>query len=218
MEGKRAGGGRIQQGTQHIIIRKKLSNKPHRHLCPPSNPAEIPLSTSLLFQTPDDKFTFLTLLDRLATRFRSRIFGFILMDTHAHLLVESRKISIFIGTLCSRYARIYHKKYATEGELFQKTFVNHAKDYELWKIDTLLYILNNPLEAGICSRHKDFIFSSYKLHVGLPSPIQEIIHIDNSLVTKYFKNKQQFKSALKAKLKYQKNVLHIKYAESSPVP
>ncbi len=170
-----------------------------------------PSDNSVLFLCNNDKTTFLRLLAELASKFQSKILAFILMDTHAHLLVESKAISIFIGTLCSRYARIYNKKYDTAGMLFLRTFISFVKDYEQWQVDTVLYILNNPVEAGICKRHKDYFFSSYKLHIGIPTSLSRIISIDNSLINKHFKTKTLFKAALNSKLKYQKHMAHIKY-------
>lgn len=227
MRGKGLRSGRIQQGIQHIIIRKKITgaetmypDTKQQHI-PDEEPfyspdpyrtrkAEIHPDAKL-FPGERDKFLFLSLLQQLSSRFRSRILAFVLMDTHAHLLVRSSRISIFIGTLCSRYATIYNKKYAAKGPLFQKTFINFIKDYELWQIDTLFYILNNPLEAGICKRHKDYFFSSYKLNIQEPTALQDIIDIDNSLLIKHFSSTAQFKKALNHKRRFQKSTAHIKY-------
>lgn len=227
MRGKGLRGGRVQQGIQHIIIRKKfteaedlypdtgLQSIPGEASCFPGNFARHGTTQirpeALLFRSKRDKFLFLSLLQQMATRFHSRVLAFVLMDTHAHLLVQSNQISIFIGTLCSRYAAGFHKKYATRGPLFRKTFINFIKDYDLWQIDTLLYILNNPLEAGICKRHKDYFFSSYKLNIEVPTALADIISIDNSLLKKHFKSVAQFKKALSHKLRFQKSTAHIKY-------
>lgn len=227
MRGKGLRGGRVQQGIQHIIIRKKLTGAEDiypdtklRHIPDEEpfyspDPYRIPSKEihpdAKLFPGERDKFLFLSLLQKLSLRFRSRILAFVLMDTHAHLLVRSDTISIFIGTLCSRYTACYNKKYASKGTLFQRTFINFIKDYELWQIDTLFYILNNPLEAGICKRHKDYFFSSYKLNTNESTALNNIISTDNSLIIKHFKNTAQFKAALRQKLNYQKSTAHIKY-------
>lgn len=126
-------GGRVQQGIRHIIIRKKFTEAedlyPDTGLqSPPEDAPRFPGSLvrhgattirpeALLFRSKRDKFLFLSLLQQTAIRFHSRVLAFVLMDTHAHLLVQSNQISILIGTLCSRYAAGFHKKYATRGPL-----------------------------------------------------------------------------------------------------
>lgn len=161
------------------------------------------------------KIFFLRLLNSTIFKYKGSLHAFVIMDTHAHLLVTVHNTSLFIKTLLSRYARIYNKWNNKQGALFQNGAIIYQKQYNSWKIDTILYILNNPIEARICKCHKDYHFSSYKLHTGQKTSLANIIVIDNRLIEENFRDITQFKEALKDKLKYQKSVAHIKYNRSN---
>ncbi len=161
------------------------------------------------------KIFFLQLLNATIIKYKGSLHAFVIMDTHVHLLVTVPNTSLLIKTLLSRYARIYNKLNNRQGPVFQNGAIIYQKQYNSWKIDTILYILNNPLEARMCRCHKDYHFSSYKLHTGQKTSLANIIVIDNSLIEENFRDMKQFKEALKDKLKYQKSVAHIKYNRSN---
>ena len=165
------------------------------------------------FKTAQSKKLFLQLLNKTANKYGYILHAFVVMDTHAHLLISAKgnKISPFIRTLLSRYTRLYNKLYSRSGLLFHHGSILYWKQYDSWKIDSILYILNNPIEARICSHHKDYYFSSYKLHTKQKTTLSELIQIDNSLIEHNFNDIRAFKAALQEKLKYQKSIAHIKY-------
>ena len=127
---------------------------------------------------------------------------------------KAKKLSVLIGFISSRYAKIFNKKYGHKGSIFEHSFIKFPKQYEVWQIDTIFYILNNPLEANMCKRHNQYPFTSYKLHIGAKTSLSTIIKIDNSLIEKHFADADDFKKVLKEKLQYQRDVAHIKYRQS----
>lgn len=157
------------------------------------------------------KIAFIKLLDGIARKYKAHLYAFVVMDTHVHLLIGVSRVSKFVQTLLSRYARIFNKMMHRSGEVFSNASVTYEKEYESWQIDCLFYILNNPIEAGICLYHKDYFWSSYKLHIGSRTRLSNYVTINNSLVIGNFNSIEHFKSVLKDKLKYQESIAHIKY-------
>ena len=173
-----------------------------------------------IFRCQSDKYAYLRNLYILSKKYEATVLAFAVMDTHIHLLIrtgtssKAKKLSVLIGIISSRYAKIFNKKYCHKGSIFEHSFIKFPKQYEVWQIDTIFYILNNPLEANMCKRHNQYPFTSYKLHIGAKTSLSTIIKIDNSLIEKHFADADDFKKVLKEKLQYQRDVAHIKYRQS----
>lgn len=118
-----------------------------------------------IFYDDNDRKYFLFLLKKFSKKFNIRIHSYTLMENHFHLQIEDieENISIFMGTLCSVYARYFNKKYDRIGHLFQARFGSEIINSKTNFIECFRYILQNPEIAGICETNK-YEWSSYKLY------------------------------------------------------
>lgn len=75
-----------------------------------------------IFQSDNDRRTFLSTLGRMSERFEVDIFAFVLMDNHYHLLFRTNRpnLSKSMQWLGTTYTTIFNLSHSQKGHLFQK--------------------------------------------------------------------------------------------------
>ena len=107
----------------------------------------------LIFSDDADCEDFLRRLARLVTGLGFVCFAWTLMPNHVHLVVRSGavRISRLMARLGTGYARYFNERHGRVGHLFQNRFRSRrvADDADLMGL--VLYVVRNPLEAGLVS-------------------------------------------------------------------
>jgi REP element-mobilizing transposase RayT len=116
-----------------------------------------------IFVTDDDRRMFLDTIGQMSERFESRIFAYVLMDNHYHLLLRTARANLsrnmqWLGTT---YTRRYNLKHFQSGHLFQGRFNSTLVENDVYLMQLSYYIHHNPLRAGIVRRLIDYHWSSY---------------------------------------------------------
>lgn len=169
-------GRRIQEGSFHVYFRGNHQNN--------------------VFYTNLDKIMFLKLCNTFAKRYQTVIQEFVLMDNHVHLHLSTNCLSEFMRRFLQVYSRWYNTEHKTEGHLFVSPFNSSAKFGEENQVDSMLYILQNPLNAKICTEPGMYEWSSYRFHFGMKSRLSEYISVDTSLIDNYFRTKRDLDNAI----------------------
>lgn len=172
-------GGRVareQEGSIHVYFR---GNNRHN-----------------VFYDDTDRISFLNRCSFYSDKYDSYVQDFVLMDNHIHLQLQTNQLSKLMSSLLISFVHWYNRKYNTTGNLFQSPFSSVCKYSDAWKIDSMLYILQNPLAAGICKHPADYKWSSYNFHFNRKSPLIKHIHLDTSLMDKHFENIKKLDSAI----------------------
>ena len=94
-----------------------------------------------------------------------------------------RNMHKFVNGYACGYAKWYNKKYGLSDKLFKTPFGSACKNTEFSLFYNTLYILNNPIKAGICSHPADYKWSSYHFHFSKKNPLASIIDVDTSFLT-----------------------------------
>lgn len=149
-----------------------------------------------VFYDDYDRIEFLKRCNFYGSKYNSIIQEFVLMDNHVHLQTQTDQLSNFISALLVSFIHYYKKKYNTVGNLFQSPFGSVCKHTDAWKIDSMLYILQNPLSAKICQYPAEFKWSSFNLHFNGKSPLKKYISIDSSLVDSCYRSKKKLEDAV----------------------
>ena len=99
-----------------------------------------------LFRDDQDKEKYIYLLKKYKKLYNVKIYGYCLMDNHAHLLVDSNgaDISKVMHGINFSYAMYFNKKYKREGHLFKDRFMSKIVDNDRYLKTVSLYIHNNP--------------------------------------------------------------------------
>ncbi len=146
---------------------------------------------------------FLFYLNKSIEKYNLSLYAFALMGNHFHLLIKGEKVHEAIRELIITYTGWFCRRHSGHGKVFDYPAHFVEKQVLKWQIDTLLYILNNPIVARMGKTHYLYEFCSYRFHTKNGSRLKEIINVDTSFVNSHFKNLKNLKTALQTKLKYQ---------------
>ncbi len=135
----------------------------------------------MILKEEKDKIEFLKTLNKFKERFKFRLFGFVIMDNHAHLVIESNgliNISKIMQAITLSYSQKFRHKYNYTGYVWQGRFKSNIIETDNYILDCLNYIHNNPLRAKIVNDVRDYVWSSYQFYNGNTNAIDEFIQID----------------------------------------
>jgi putative transposase len=111
---------------------------------------------------------FLVALEQMRRRFQMRVYGYVVMPEHVHLLVsepDGEMLSRAVQMLKSRVsiqARKEHKRAAGEMPFWQTRYFDHnVRNYEGF-VTQLRYIHRNPVKRGLCAAPEDWPWSSFR--------------------------------------------------------
>jgi putative transposase len=131
-----------------------------------------------IFLDDTDRSLYLTLLARVVIWKRWRCLAYCLMDNHIHLLIETPLPNLGTGMhwLHSRFAQRFNGRHSRTGHVFENRFgsVLMGSDAQLWTVAA--YIARNPVNAGLCARPTDWLWSSHRAivdRVAIPFLDQE---------------------------------------------
>ncbi len=122
----------------------------------------------LVYHEPDDYLVFLQRLRRYVAESRARIFAYVLMPNHYHLLLQALTDDLGHGMqlVAMSYARILHKKTGGRGAVFEGAFKAKPVGEDEYVVQLSAYIHANPVQAGLVARPEDWPYSSYPEYVG----------------------------------------------------
>jgi len=151
-----------------------------------------------VFYTDDDYIGFLSRCNIASAKHKSKITAFAIMNNHVHLQVYSNNLSLFISSILITFNRWFNKRKGLRGKLFETPF----KSYQLLTQDSLkknmLYIITNPVNAGICNNVYEYKWTSYHFskepnlnHLG------KIINLDTTIMNDFYSSPKELLSATK---------------------
>jgi putative transposase len=118
-----------------------------------------------IFRDDCDYREYLKLLAAAVDRCGWHLLTYCLMKNHVHLLIETPEPNLPRGMqwLHGRYGRYFNDRHDLFGHLFQGRYkaVRQQTDEQLWHV--LRYIALNPVRAGVCTRPREYAWSSYDL-------------------------------------------------------
>ena len=156
-----------------------------------------------VFYNRTEKIQFLSYLNRLMAKYSLSLYAFALMGNHFHLLIKGSRVQDAICELLKSYTGWFCHRHPKHGKVFDYPAHFVEKQLVKWQIDTLLYILNNPISAGLSRTHYLYEFCSYRFHTKNGSRLKDVINVDTSFVEQNFDRLGSLKAALETKLRYQ---------------
>jgi REP element-mobilizing transposase RayT len=152
-----------------------LFNRAVYHICIRGN------NRQAVLEHDEDKSAFIDTLNKYRVRFGFRLFGFVLMDNHVHLVIETINqvsISKIMQAVMLSYSQKFRNKYDYVGYVWQGRFKSKVIEGEDYILECLNYIHNNPLRANIVTKLKEYKWSSYHKYNENDNPLDEAIEID----------------------------------------
>ncbi len=104
-----------------------------------------------IYRDDQDRRHFLELLAELPERFRVRVHGYMLMDNHYHLQLETpdANLSRAVQWLNVSYSVWFNRRHRRSGHLFQGRFKAVVTDTENWVLEVSRYLHLNPIRIGV---------------------------------------------------------------------
>lgn len=121
----------------------------------------------VIFEYPKDFDYFKILLCEYSNRFNPKIYHWVIMPNHYHLVVEFEDpglISKFMAGLHRAYSHYYHKQYNTVGFLWQGRFKLQPIQKDLYLKNCGRYVERNPVRAGIVTESCKYAHSSARFY------------------------------------------------------
>ena len=116
-----------------------------------------------IFEEDEDRLYFMNILGRCKKVSGFKLYAFVLMSNHVHLLIEptDESLDTIFRRIGTRYAVWFNQKYQRVGHLFQDRFRSENVESSLYFMTVLRYIIQNPMKAGIESRPGSYRWSSF---------------------------------------------------------
>ena len=108
-------------------------------------------------------------LAKVAMRHAWEVFAWCAMRTHHHVVVRTPAHGFSPGfqLLNGNHARRTNRRHGREAHLFQNRPFVVEVDSDAYLVAAILYVVRNPVEAGVCKRASQWPYSSYRASAGL---------------------------------------------------
>lgn len=125
-----------------------------------------------IFLDADDYEHFLVRLAVTTARCDVHCCAFCLMENHVHLLLEPNQIPLWrmMQQLNSSYCQRFNVRHGRVGHVLQGRYKAPMIDGDAYFRRVLLYIVRNPVRAGLVTEAGDWPWSSYRATAGLEPP------------------------------------------------
>lgn len=124
----------------------------------------------VVFVTDGDRQSYLDTLQEFRHELALRVYGYCLMTNHVHLIVDptsdSRDLSLLMKRLAGRHTRRINRLERRTGTSWEGRFKCSPIESERYLMACLRYVDLNPVRAGMVSHPRDYVWSSYREHVG----------------------------------------------------
>lgn len=136
------------------------------HVCARGN------NRRFIFERNEAKEYFLTIVARYQRRMKFRIYAFVIMGNHFHLLLEVDELfgisKVMQGILLS-FSIWYRRREKYVGHVWQGRFKSRLVDNEIQLAENIRYIHANPVRANMVKTETEYVWSSARHMAGLSS-------------------------------------------------
>lgn len=120
------------------------------------------INDEYVFNDEVDKRVFLNQLVKRQEDIPFELYGYCMMDNHAHLIleIEFELLSKLVQSINVSYAIYYNEKHKKSGHVFHDRFRSEPIQSDEYLLTCLRYIHNNPVKANIIQGPFDYSWSS----------------------------------------------------------
>ena len=164
-----------------------------------------------IFAGNKNKAQFLSFMEGTAKKLKIRLFAYCIMDNHYHLVLENNneRMSDFFGQLNGLYGMYYRKTEGGIGYVFQSRFKSTLIENDSYLIQSLLYLLLNPVRAGIVHSAEEYTWSSINEYFSS----QPLGILDAAFVNELFGSRDQMIIALRSMVNKELRIITTKHGE-----
>jgi REP element-mobilizing transposase RayT len=121
-----------------------------------------------IYKDSGDMQKFLDILGMLSVKHRIVVHGYVLMQNHYHLLIETPagNIARAIHYLNATYTNYFNRRHNRAGHLFQGRYGSHIIEKDQYLLAVNRYIHLNPVRARLVKTPEQYKWGSYEMFVG----------------------------------------------------
>ncbi|MCJ7484088.1 MAG: transposase, partial [Thermodesulfovibrionales bacterium] len=121
-----------------------------------------------IFPDDGDKKIFLEILSEKAKLLGVHLIGYCVMNNHYHVLLEnsSGRMSTLLKVVNGSYGIYYRRKHGGKGYVFQNRFKSTLIQDDSYLRLAILYLLQNPVRAGLAANCVEYPWSSAGEYLG----------------------------------------------------
>lgn len=95
--------------------------------------------------------------------------AYCLMDNHYHLLIETpdANLSSAMRDINGNYTQKFNARHKRTGHVLQGRYKAYVIEQELYLLEVVRYIVNNPVEEKMVDHTKEWVWSSFKATSGM---------------------------------------------------
>jgi len=134
-----------------------------------------------ILKEAEDKIVFFESLSKFKERFGFKVYAIVVMDNHAHLIIEATgiiTISKIMHAIILSYSVKFRKKYHYSGYVWQGRFKSNVIEGEGYILSCIEYSHLNPVRANMVTEPQDYPWSSYYLYHGQGDTLKHYIALD----------------------------------------
>ncbi|MBI3608915.1 MAG: transposase [Nitrospirae bacterium] len=142
-----------------------------------------------IFLSNRDFQRYLSYLAHYQHRDRFRLFAYVLMPNHVHLLVETSDVPLSrtMQRLNSRYSQVFNRVHGRVGHVLQGRYHAWLCEKDTYLLALTRYLHLNPVRAKIAQDPADYPWSSYGAYRGQSSPVA----VESAEVLRQFSDRLQ---------------------------
>lgn len=121
-----------------------------------------------IFHASEDHRAYLHLLARIRQTTPLRIYAYVLMTNHVHLVVSTpgANLSPALQWMHGNYASSLNHLRGRSGHLFGGRFLSYMGDTDEYLLEVTRYVHLNPVRAGLARQPDEYRWSSYRAYLG----------------------------------------------------
>jgi len=115
-----------------------------------------------LLTTDESRRTFEAALERVRSTYKLRVYAYVIMPEHVHLLLSEPERGILSDALKSLKQGVSRRLIGKAQHFWQKRYYDfNIRNYPQF-IEKVKYIHRNPVKRGLCERPEDWEWSSFR--------------------------------------------------------
>jgi putative transposase len=122
--------------------------------------------------TAEAKDVFLELLERTRAMYGMRVYGYVVMPTHVHLLVgepDGKPLAVAMQVLKQRFSKTRKEEWVWETRYYDFNVRTKEKREE-----KMIYMHKNPVRDGLVAEPQDWRWSSYRSYAYLEDGVVKL--------------------------------------------
>ena len=123
-----------------------------------------------IFFSKADYSYFLSLMNEAKKKYLCKVYSYVLMPNHVHLLLESshesESLAKFIKLVAQKHTQYINKSQKRTGTLWEGRFKSSPISKDNYLLACTRYIEFNPVRAKIVKEPGDYKWSSYRFKIG----------------------------------------------------